>query len=323
MKRISNNLFEEIQKVTLGVQEGQVDKAHYCATHVEHALYGKGECISEQHAEPDQNGNIEWYTVKFETGTHKINTENLKIVEGKSHSHGKKMKEETESVEEGNDGNLANNYPPYDKVTHGDVITGRLGKDHMGGKAKKKVKEEAEAVEEAKTATAPAKPAAKGKRSTGTAFDYKGKPSELTADARSAFDKKKTSTGTMYSRKLKESITQTIINHDNFSLQVTDNPTFKDFFDAVQTIVPATNEEVHKEIVAIATEAFKENYTDVLVQAEAKKMFESKIQEHVEAGAKLLDESYMVDSGESYVEYVVEQNGKVTQYVHVGKIEVK
>jgi hypothetical protein len=39
-----------------------------------------------------------------------------------------------------NDGNLANNYPPYDKVTRGDVVAGRLGKDQMGGK--RKVKEE-------------------------------------------------------------------------------------------------------------------------------------------------------------------------------------
>ena len=35
-----------------------------------------------------------------------------------------------------NDGNLANNYPPYDKVTRGDVVAGRLGKDQMGGKRK-------------------------------------------------------------------------------------------------------------------------------------------------------------------------------------------
>jgi len=41
-----------------------------------------------------------------------------------------------------NDGNLANNYPPYDKITRGDVIAGRLGKDEMGGKKKnKKMKE--------------------------------------------------------------------------------------------------------------------------------------------------------------------------------------
>jgi len=41
-------------------------------------------------------------------------------------------------VNEGNDGNLANNAKPYDKVTRGDVIAGRLGKDAMGGKKKKK-----------------------------------------------------------------------------------------------------------------------------------------------------------------------------------------
>lgn len=40
-----------------------------------------------------------------------------------------------------NDGNLANNAKPYDKVTRGDVIAGRLGKDEMGGKKNKKVDE--------------------------------------------------------------------------------------------------------------------------------------------------------------------------------------
>lgn len=50
-------------------------------------------------------------------------------------------------IAEGNDGNLANNAKPFDKVTHGDVIAGRLGKDAMGGKKKPAVKEEAETVE--------------------------------------------------------------------------------------------------------------------------------------------------------------------------------
>ena len=48
---------------------------------------------------------------------------------------GKKM-EEKKDCYEGNDGNLANNYPPYDKVTRGDVIAGATGKDQMGGKKK-------------------------------------------------------------------------------------------------------------------------------------------------------------------------------------------
>ena len=60
--------------------------------------------------------------------------------------HPKKKKKAEEGIEETNmkttneakkkgDGNLANNAKPYDKITRGDVIAGRLGKDEKGGKA--------------------------------------------------------------------------------------------------------------------------------------------------------------------------------------------
>ena len=329
--RISNSLFESIQNVMSGkteqVAEAEnagtaVDKAHFCATHVEHALLGKGVCISEQHAEPDENGNIEWYSVEFPTGIQRVNTSNLKITEGKSHTHGKKMAEEEEvakdeTIEEGNDGNLANNAKPYDKVTHGDVITGRLGKDEMGGKKKK--------VAEA--------------RSTGTAFDWKGKPSELTADARSAFNKKKISTGTVYSRKpvsetppsaksykkraVKEGIAQTIINYNDFVLEVTDNPTYGDYLRALQTMVENRDENVQKEVVAIATEAFNEKIDSIISESKARVTFESKFAEIRKTGAKVLGESFTIDSEEAYVEYTVEKDGQRTQYVHVGTVEKK
>ena len=53
-----------------------------------------------------------------------------------------------------NDGNLANNAKPYDKVTRGDVVAGRLGKDEMGGKKKpsKPSAKKEEEVEESTTA---------------------------------------------------------------------------------------------------------------------------------------------------------------------------
>ena len=53
---------------------------------------------------------------------------------------------EREISEGKGDGNLANNYPPYDKVTRGDVVAGRLGKDEKGGKAMKKKKNESAEV---------------------------------------------------------------------------------------------------------------------------------------------------------------------------------
>jgi len=43
--------------------------------------------------------------------------------------------------EDKGDGNLANNAKPYDKVTQGDVVAGRLGKDEEGGKKKFKKEE--------------------------------------------------------------------------------------------------------------------------------------------------------------------------------------
>lgn len=73
------------------------------------------------------------------------NISSVEMTEYNRDSEGEKTKgEKTAAVKSGkglkNDGNLANNYPPYDKVTRGDVIAGATGKDQMGGK--KKVKEE-------------------------------------------------------------------------------------------------------------------------------------------------------------------------------------
>ena len=45
------------------------------------------------------------------------------------------------------DRNLANNYPPYNKVTRGDVVAGARGEDQRGGK---KIKEDVDFFEEGK-----------------------------------------------------------------------------------------------------------------------------------------------------------------------------
>ena len=341
--KITNSLFESIKSVTQApVEEAAVDKAHFCATHVEHSLYGKGECISEQHAEPDADGKIAWYTVKFPAGVMKVTTDNLNIIEGKSHTHGKKMAEDSEQVEEGNDGNLANNAKPYDKVTRGDVIAGRLGKDEMGGK--KKVKDtltkegldftEEETVEEGAMSdldadrkdkayqTRQAK-TTKSAANANSPFNWKGtprqtrEPGELTGHSA-----KKIPTGTVYSKKaVKENVSQTVINHGDFTIEVTDNPTFKDFFNAMG--VTMTSESVDAEAIKAATLAYTEKNTDIIVQSLTKKMFESKIEALRKSGATVTEENYMVDSGEPYAEYVVDQNGVRTHHIHTGKVEVK
>jgi hypothetical protein len=71
------------------------------------------------------------------------------------------LPKKVKKTEEGNDGNLANNAKPYDKVTQGDVVAGRLGKDEQGGKKKKEEKVD-ETTVAGSVATAPA-----GKKSSG------------------------------------------------------------------------------------------------------------------------------------------------------------
>ena len=366
--RISNSLFESIRNVTnpqveepAKVEEAEVDKAHFCATHVEHAMLGLGTCISEQHAEPDEQGQVAWYTVEFPTGTHRIETSNLKIVEGKSHSHSKKMAEAEEKVEEGNDGNLANNAKPYDKVTHGDVITGRLGKDEMGGK--KKVVKEEEKIDEKKLhpnqqvldvhepekdkltskdfemlrAGKKQKPVKEASATgPGSTFDWRNTPREtLKPGERAGFDSKKISTGTVYTRKVtkekpepagktfkpkavKEGISQTIINYDDFRIDVTDNPTYGDYLRALQTMVESRDENIQQEVVAIATAAYNDKIDSIIIESKAREIFAGKLDEIRKSGSTVLDESYIVESNSTYVEYTVEKDGVRTQYVHIG-----
>jgi hypothetical protein len=64
-------------------------------------------------------------------------------------------KVKSKKTEEGKgDGNLANNAKPYDKVTRGDVIAGRLGKDEEGGKKKVKKEEKVDETTSGSVATA-------------------------------------------------------------------------------------------------------------------------------------------------------------------------
>jgi hypothetical protein len=50
-------------------------------------------------------------------------------------------------------------------------------------------------------------------------------------------------------------------------------------------------------------------------------MFENKFVQMRKSGIKVLDESYMIDSGNPYVEYKVEKDGKAIQYVHLGTVK--
>lgn len=181
------NFMNSIKMLLEGkTEQTSVDKAHYCATHVEHATYGKGVCISEQHAEPDNNGNIEWYTVQFEgKQPMKIMTAEMKVLQAEGHMHSKKkMKEETEQIDE----KLVGNQHKIDANKNQEIDA----EDFKILRGKKKTNEESEQVAEAELKPGESAPGIKGKFPSKD--DKKQEPSK--------FEKTKTEKGTKYSRTL-------------------------------------------------------------------------------------------------------------------------
>jgi len=83
------------------VEYEEVLEQHYCAKHVYSDLFGEGIVMSEEHAEPDSSGNIEWYTVKFDHGTEIVYTEDLDILMAEYHNnHKKKEKKEKGDIKD-------------------------------------------------------------------------------------------------------------------------------------------------------------------------------------------------------------------------------
>jgi hypothetical protein len=66
--------------------------AHQCAIHVKHATMGEGRTLTSQHAQPDTEGEISWYTVMFEHGIEKVDTKDLEVLVSESHMSHKPMK---------------------------------------------------------------------------------------------------------------------------------------------------------------------------------------------------------------------------------------
>jgi len=68
---------------------------HLCAKHVYSEVYGEGVILEGMHADPDDQGNIEWYVVEFAVGPKKMYTEKLDIMVAEYHSNHKKKKRMT------------------------------------------------------------------------------------------------------------------------------------------------------------------------------------------------------------------------------------
>jgi hypothetical protein len=438
MIRITNSLFESIRQVTHPLiaeakvegkadGAGRVDGAHYCATHVEHSLYGEGECISEQHAKPNEDGTIDWYNVKFADGNvRKIQTEAVKVKKAKMHEHatpegdtieekklhpnqqvldvhepekdeltakdfemlrkGKKAKtvKEEEEIKEGMPGQMGH---------AGKVTMKQIAKSSASPTVKKAIakhapdiksygdraaaltaagikRESVEEVDEANIQPTAAKSrshisnlahpvtnsvthpssgkeiglitkqhdgkylahpsSVKLSHSQSKVVDTKDQAHQHIRDAHA----KAIKTNTLSDRwkkqeklpqfakeEVEEAVSETIVKHNDFTIEITDNPTFGDFLRAVQSIVRTDEESMQKEIVAIAEQAFAENYEEIIIESFTRMEIDDKMAAHRKAGNTVTNDKFSTKNGQPYAEYVVtDKEGGRKKYIHHGTV---
>ena len=73
-------------------QAESIEETHYCAKHVYSDLFGEGLVVEGEHADPAEDGSIEWYNVKFDHGVEKVFTEDVKIMFAEYHMNHKRKK---------------------------------------------------------------------------------------------------------------------------------------------------------------------------------------------------------------------------------------
>ena len=78
----------------------EVYNEHWCAKHVYHDVFGEGVVVDGEHAFPDDNGEIEWYTVEFPHGKETVFTEDVKVMHERMHGQMLKRKKKMSEIKE-------------------------------------------------------------------------------------------------------------------------------------------------------------------------------------------------------------------------------
>jgi hypothetical protein len=78
---------------------------------------------------------------------------------------------------------------------------------------------------------------------------------------------------------------------------------------------------MQQEIVAIAEEAYAENYEDVIIESFTRMEIEDKLAAHRKAGNTVSNDKFSTKNGQPYAEYVVtDKEGGRKKYIHHGSV---
>lgn len=114
---------------------------------------------------------------------------------------------------------------------------------------------------------------------------------------------------------LEEGISETIIKHNDFVLEITDNPTFADFLNAAKSFVDSD-----EDAVAVAEAFFEEQDDSIIVEAFTRADIDAKVAAHQKAGHTVSMPKFSNMGGKPHAEYVVtDKETKVRRkYIHHG-----
>lgn len=114
---------------------------------------------------------------------------------------------------------------------------------------------------------------------------------------------------------LEEGISETIIKHNDFALEITANPTFADFLNAAKSFVDS-----EEDAIAVAESFYNEQDDSIIIEAFTRADIDAKVAAHQKAGHTVSMPKFSTKGGEPHAEYVVsDKETKVRRkYIHHG-----
>lgn len=116
-------------------------------------------------------------------------------------------------------------------------------------------------------------------------------------------------------KRLKEqAVDSTIELHDDFTVDLPYELSYRDYLDAAQSY-----SEDPSEAILIADSFFKKRDESLVIENFMRSDIDSKIKSHEKAGSKVDDTKYSTKNGKPYAEYTVtDSEGRKTRYIHHG-----
>ena len=118
-------------------------------------------------------------------------------------------------------------------------------------------------------------------------------------------------------KKMKE---ETIVKHEDFTITVVDNPTFKDFFDAARSYVVDADDAV------IVAEAFHTNDDiSIIIENDIRNIYKDTLDKYEKEGYIIEDFDIILDEDEAQLMYSLVKEDSETRrnYIHHGKVVVE